>query len=123
MAERVNVGPFRRGDTIPFNLTFKDGVGDPISMAERTLWLTVKLSTAEPDAAAAYQTSVTYAVDDTDAIAGLVSFYIPASATKLMYPTSYLYDIQVVDAASPEDQVYTYLYGKIKIVADVTLGQ
>jgi hypothetical protein len=120
MAERIDVGPFRRGDTIPFNLTFKDGNDDPISMAGRALWLTVKLSTEEADSAAAFQTTVTPAVDDVDALAGRLNIYIPHSISKTFLPTSYVYDIQVVDTATPEDQVYTYLYGKLKIAADVT---
>jgi hypothetical protein len=48
---------------------------------------------------------------------------IPASETKNFLPTSYQYDIQVVDVAAPEDIVTTYLYGKIKFAADITLGQ
>jgi hypothetical protein len=116
MPATLNLGPFHRGDTIPLKLTFTDGVV-PIDMRGKTIYLTLKVSSAQADTSAALSKSVTPLAGDTLAQAGEVTITIEHSESlPLITDHPYSYSIRVSEPASPEAKETTYIVGTFTLV-------
>ena len=110
----TGISDFRRGDTKPITLKFKDKDGNPVDITGATIWFTVKKSPADDDSLAVIQKEITTHINPTG---GISSFTIEHLDTNNLELISYYYDIQLVDAGG---NVTTVIYGKFKLLPDIT---
>ena len=109
------LNPIMRGDNYSVKVNIKDKDGNPINLEGRTLYMTLKLSPAQPDSEAAFQTKVVLAGSDAQNGEGWVTM-LPADTAKLN-PIRYWYDIQMVTS---ETSAKTLLKGRVPVEGDIT---
>lgn len=117
----------KRGDRAQWTLTITDPAGGVLSLAGKTVWLTVKKSVPSgnedaDDSSAlvkAYWVSGSgaYLLSSATPASGVMTLDIPPSVSTGFKPDQYQYDVQVLFGA---DDVRTYDAGTFQVTADVT---
>ena len=107
------ISDFRRGDTKPIRLSFKNADGTPVDISTATIYFTVKRSYNDPDSEAVIQKVITNHTDPTNGVTG---FTIEHADTIGLKATQYCYDIRIVF----DGQVTTVLNGSFKLLPEVT---
>lgn len=105
-----------RGDDWAVKLTITDDNGVALDITGNVYWLTLKTQREDADPGV-IQTNIT-ASGSPDAANGIVTISFLDTATSLVSPGRYYYDVQEVDTSG---NVYTLLLGRVKVVADITL--
>ena len=118
MTDHANLSSFYRGDTKVFNLSFKDGAGDPIDITGHELWFTMKKEATDLDANAVFQKKIIFP-SGTDSERGVGTLTLTSDETGAIYPDEYLYDIQKVIPENPP-VVATLMCGLIRVDAEIT---
>lgn len=122
MATKVNFPtPLMRGDTRTTRVIITTAGVIPINITGDTLWLTIKATAADTDVQALIQIEALMPAN-ADSVAGIGYITIPSDIWPALAPNlagSYVYDIQWVRPGAPP-VVTTILYGKVKIIDDVT---
>lgn len=103
-----------RGDTFGLPLKFMTEGADQ-SLEGLTLVFTLKMDPMADDADADILKSVTFANPDATVAEGDYTIHLSASETETLRPGTYVYKVQLVEPAAPEDIVTTYLYGKAAV--------
>lgn len=113
-----NLGPFKRGDNIRFQVDITQG-GAPLNVSAYSIWCTGKRELSDLDAAAVWQvTKAGGQITVTGAGNNIALVNIPASATTVLTENVTLfYDVQI---KSPGGDIDTVADGRIPIVLDVT---
>lgn len=113
----TNLSMFR-GDSKTWDLTFTDSNSSSINITGYTIYFTIKNKNtyynASDDADALVSVNVT---SHTDATSGLSAVALTPSNTSTIAPGTYVYDMQLKDAAG---NIMTFINGEILINADVT---
>lgn len=106
---------FYRGDSLEFEMNFKDKNGVPINITGAKIYFTLKEQPTDPDDKAKIQIMQS---THSDPVNGYTIFEVPASYTKNLKPLqSYYYDFQIVFA---NGKVKTITSGKVKVLQDIT---
>jgi hypothetical protein len=108
-----------RGDTLPLHLVLSID-GSPIDVGGDTIYFTLKTNQADDDALAPLRYSYTLPHNSNTAV-GIADVSIPASATSVVTPGTYFFDIQWKRAVTPIE-VYTVALGKIVVRYDITIS-
>lgn len=99
-----------RGDTLTFTLTINDDAGSPIDITGRTYTAQVR---SAPDSTTVKGTFTCTVPTGTD---GKVTSVLSATASALLSPGIYFYDLQ----ENASGVISTLVSGNINVVADVT---
>tara|TARA_S200002703_G_scaffold55446_1_gene48046 strand:+ start:650 stop:1012 length:363 start_codon:yes stop_codon:yes gene_type:complete len=105
-----------RGDDWAIQLTIKDENDAVIDITNNVYWMTLKNAQGDADPGV-IQTNIT--ATGADAAAGIVTISFLDVNTRLVEPGRYYYDVQEVDT---DNNVYTLLLGKVKVLQDVTIS-
>jgi len=108
-----------RGDTLPFTITMSID-GNPVSIVGDTIYFTLKANKTDLDASAVLQYSYTY-TSNTNTLAGIGDFKVPASSMANVPPGTYYYDLQWKRNVTPVE-IYTISLGQVKVSADMTIS-
>jgi hypothetical protein len=112
-----DLSPLVRGDDWTIKLTLSDS-GSALNITGFTYWFTLKDNIDDADPGA-LQVSITpdISTSPTEASQGIVYITASKTATELVTPGTFNYDVQQVDGSG---KVQTLLIGKVKVVKDVT---
>ena len=109
-----------RGDTILKYFAVKQTNGDPVDLANRTYFYTIKKNQTDLDAAALVKTTITPTAPTTD---GLFTLSVPHTDTAALLG-EYYHDLQYVTASgSPSviSRVKTVFAGAVEFKSDITI--
>lgn len=120
--------PFRRGDTIEFDLVFKNSDGTATNLTGSKLYLTCKLLVTDADpgicqitqvqGGASTSTPAGGTITITDPVNGYASVLIPPAVTSSFTAQTLVnFDIQVKDATG---KIKTALVDAFTVVPDIT---
>jgi hypothetical protein len=116
--EPQNLCSFFRGDTVPFDFSFKDDDDNPIDISGKTLTFTMKKKKNSIDGLDGdLQQSVTFP-NDANSIAGIGSMVLLPDVTRNLLISSYYFDFQLVDGP---DDVSTVGFGSVVVEQDITI--
>jgi hypothetical protein len=106
-----DLNDFVRGDTWTQKVTIMNE-GTPVDITGDEFWLTMKLNpeSVSPDA----QCSI--AASGADALNGIVYLTLEAVDTTDLIPSRYYFDIQ----RKTSNKVQTLLYGRVRVIRDIT---
>lgn len=108
------LNPVIRGDTWKIKLTIQED-NAAADITGYQYWFTMKEDIDKADTSAAIQEVFTAA--GADAAAGIMVLTIPATATELVSPGYYLYDIQQKNLSG---EIQTLMIGQVLVESDVT---
>ena len=118
MSSNTNLAAFFRGDTKVFNLSFKDGKGQPIDITGHEMWFTMKRYVTDLDEDAVLQKRIVFP-EGSDSQVGLGLLTMESDETKTLEPGTYFYDMQKVIPGNPP-VVATFMSGRIGVISDIT---
>jgi hypothetical protein len=106
--------PFYRGDTIPFEFTFKQPDDTPLDITDMTLTFSMK---EDPDDELPVLSVSTTFPDDADSHNGKGSLKIQSSDTIDLEPDiNYYFDFQLENGS----EIFTVGAGRVKVLYDIT---
>jgi len=121
MGSGAKIDNFYRGDTRTFKFEIVDDADLPVDITGWSIWFTMKDDLFKTDEEAAVQKFATMP-NDIDSQNG-IGFLILESTDTDIDPGAYFYDFQRVLAPAvmgDPPQVSTFMFGKVKVLDDVT---
>lgn len=119
MASATKLPDFYAGNTVSYDMTFKDQNGTAIDISLDLMFMTLKHSPDDDDVNAALQKQIQFP-SDANSIAGLGTFTLDSTDTEGLSEGSYYFDFQrVVDGSSPLE-VYTHASGTVNVKKRIT---
>lgn len=113
-----DIGPFKRGDNIRFDVAITLD-GNPLDVSAYLIWCTGKLQISDADLVAVFQaTKLGGQITVTGAGNNIARVNIPGAFTSVLTDnTTLFYDVQI---KSPGGDIDTVASGRMQIVLDVT---
>lgn len=110
----TTLNPLYRGNTRPYALTFTDGDGMAINIADWKLYFTLKKYAWKLDDDASIKKDIT---DHDNPSQGKTSFILASSDTKDLRSGIYVFDIQIKKA---DNTIVTLLVGTLELKTRIT---
>ena len=119
MAAATTLPDFFAGNTVAYDMTFKDKDQVAINISLDLMFLTLKHSEDDADVEAILQKQVQFPAD-ANSIAGLGTFTLDSTDTSGIEAGCYFFDFQrVVNGSSPLE-VYTHASGTVTVKKRIT---
>ena len=119
MATATTLPDFYAGNTVAYDMTFKDQNDVAVDISNDLMFMTLKHDTDDDDTDAVLQKQIAFPAN-ANSIAGLGTFTLDSTDTSGMQAESYYFDFQrVVDGSSPLE-VYTHASGTVSVKRRIT---
>lgn len=119
MATATTLPDFYAGNTVAYDMTFKDQNDVAVDISNDIMFMTLKHNPDDDDTDAVLQKQIAFPAN-ANSIAGLGTFTLDSTDTSGLQEGCYYFDFQrVVDGSSPLE-VYTHASGTVSVKRRIT---